>query len=45
MIDTAVVLVNLSVPPQVRDDREVPAAAINFTREGLLAGMAVHVCL
>jgi hypothetical protein len=34
MIDTAVVLVNLSVPPQVGDDREVPAAAINFTREG-----------
>ena len=34
MIDTAVVLVNLSVPPQVGDDREVSAAAINFTREG-----------
>lgn len=34
MIDTAVVLVNLSVPPQVGDDREVPAAAVNFTREG-----------
>src|SRR5271170_2522497 len=38
-------LVHLLVPPQVRDDAEVPSTALHIARKWLLACVAVHVRL
>jgi len=41
----ALAFVDLAMSPQIGDDREVTATAINITRERLLSRVAVHVSL
>ena len=45
MVRSAIGLVDLTVSPQIGDNREVTAAAIGLAGVGLLACVAVHVCL